>query len=342
MLITVICYPFPDYCCSPWRDMRENRRRPALLYALLAALLAVLCASGCSVVLKKPLDDEARKLASGEFVQLSRGMVHYEFAGPESGAVVVLIHGLATPSFIWDHNVAALADAGFRVLRYDHYGRGFSDRPKATYDQDLFDGQLFELLRKLDVPLPVNLVGLSMGGAVAVTFADRHPGMVSTLSLVAPAGFPVDVPFAITLVRLPIIGEILTAMLGDPVVLADVKESFVDPNALPEFEEKFKVPLQYKGFHRALLSTLRHMDLFGLAETYQRVGAQNKPVLLFWGHKDAVLPFAHSGKVTGAIPHTEFHAFDGAGHNLNYENPELVNPVMIEFLRKNAGAPARL
>ena len=305
--------------------------------AVLIVVLIVLAliASYLYAINSKPeLDDEARQTAPGSFIQLSRGMVHYEIAGPESARTVVLIHGLATPYFIWDNNYDALVRAGFRVLRYDHYGRGFSDRPDVVYDRDLYDQQLLELLQKLDIKPPVHLIGLSMGGAVATIFADRHPDIIDKLGLIAPAGFPIKEPLVVKLATIPILGDYLMAVVGDRVILEGVKEAFVDPEKLPAFEEKFNLPLQYAGFQRAVLSTLRNMEMNNLAETYQRVGQQQKPVLLLWGHKDNVLPFGNSEKVREAIPHLVFRDIVGAGHNLNYENPEIVNPILQEFLSR--------
>lgn len=305
--------------------------------ALLIVSLTILALVGSylyAVTSKPELDEEARHAAPGQFIKLSKGVVHYELAGPKNAQTVVLVHGLATPSFIWDYNYDALVNAGFLVLRYDHYGRGFSDRPDLVYDRDLYDQQLLELLQKLDIKRPVHLVGLSMGGAVATIFADRHPDIVDKLGLIAPAGFPIEEPLAVKLATMPVLGDYLMAVIGDRVILEGVKEAFVDPDKLPAFEEKFNVPLQYDGFQRAVLSTLRHMEMNDLAETYQRVGQQKKPVLLLWGHKDNVLPFANSEMVREVIPHLVFRDIAGAGHNLNYENPEIVNPVLQEFLSR--------
>jgi len=310
--------------------LRSSRSTTLLIVIIVVVAVAV---SYIYAITSKPaLDDEARQAAPGSFIQLSKGMVHYEMVGPGNAETVVLIHGLATPSFIWDHNVAALVGAGFRVLRYDHYGRGFSDRPDVVYDRDLYDQQLLELLQKLNVKLPVHLVGLSMGGAVATIFADRHSDRVARLCLIAPAGFPIEEPLVVRLAQLPVIGDYLMAVIGDRVVLEGVKDAFVDPDKLAGFEEKFNVPLQYAGFQQAVLSTLRHMDMNSLSETYRRVGKQQKPVLLLWGRKDHVLPFENSEKLKQAIPHLLFRDIAGAGHNLNYENPEIVNPMLTEFL----------
>ena len=295
----------------------------------------VLMASYFSMTATKPdLDDSARQAAPGTFVRLSDGIVHFQAAGPEDAPTVLFVHGLATPSFIWDYNFTRLADAGFRTFRYDHYGRGFSDRPRLVYDRDLYDRQLFELITKLNIRTPVNLVGLSMGGAVVIGFTDRHPEMVARICLIAPAGFPIEVPFAANVAMMPLIGEVLTALIGDRVVLEGVRNAFIDPGKLTDYEKKFKLSLKYRGFHHALLSTLRHMDMHNLGEVYRRVGRRKIPVLLIWGRHDRVLPYANSRKVLTAIPTAEFQAIDGGGHNLNYENPDAVNPLLIDFFRR--------
>ncbi|MBW1641350.1 MAG: alpha/beta hydrolase [Deltaproteobacteria bacterium] len=302
--------------------------------SLFVLIIVFFIASYVISISKKPvLTDEDRKTAPGQFIELSKGIIHYELTGSQNGETVVLIHGFTTPSFVWDYNVDELKNAGFRVLRYDHYGRGFSARPDVAYDRDLYDQELIELLQKLNIKLPVHIIGLSMGGAISVIFADRHPEMVYTVSLIAPAGFPVEQSFAIKLAKTPIIGEYIMAVVGDRVVLSGVKKAFVHPDKLPEYENKFKVQMQYKGFNEALLSTMRYMHMDQLKDAYQRLGKQNKRVLLIWGRKDMILPFSKSKDAKAAIPNVEFHSIENGGHTVNYENPEIVNPILVKFLK---------
>jgi pimeloyl-ACP methyl ester carboxylesterase len=136
----------------------------------------------------KDLNKETRNSASGSFIQLPDGVTHYELGGNESGEFVVLVHGFSVPYYIYDPTFNALMQAGFRVLRYDLFGRGFSDRPRTRYNIDLFVKQLADLLDALRVSRPVNLVGLSMGGPITATFTARHPERIKTLTLIDPAG----------------------------------------------------------------------------------------------------------------------------------------------------------
>jgi pimeloyl-ACP methyl ester carboxylesterase len=264
------------------------------------------------------LDSEARSSAPGKFIELPDGIVHYEMAGPSNGQTVILVHGFSTPYHTWDATFDALIEAGFRVLRYDLYGRGYSDRPDTTYDADLYDRQLWNLLAALNVDDPVDLIGFSMGGAIIVIFADRHPAKVRKLGLIDTAGFPPKKTFAARLLQVPVVGELLMCL-----------------NRRPEnYPERTHTQMRYKGFRRALLSTVRHGPVGDLAETYRRVGEQKKPVLLIWGREDQALPFETHKRVEETIPHLDFYAIDEAGHGPHSERPELVNPLLIEFLRR--------
>jgi len=112
------------------------------------------------------LDAGIRAQFNETFVELPNGVVHYEFGGPVDGEMVVLVHGFSVPAYIWDPTFESLTSAGYRVLRFDLYGRGHSDRPDATYTIGFFANQLNQLTRALSVDTPFNLLGLSMGGPV--------------------------------------------------------------------------------------------------------------------------------------------------------------------------------
>ena len=280
------------------------------------------------------LDDAARAGAPGRFVQLPDGLIHYELAGPSDAQPVVLVHGFSIPYYIWDPTFAALAEAGFRVLRYDLFGRGWSDRPDVAYNADLYDRQLLGLLDALEMRAPVDVAGLSMGGPIAIHFADRHPERVRRIILVDPAGFPMKQPLGTGLVRAPGIGEWLMDRLSEPILIKGLSKDMKYPERFPEYVDRYREQMQYAGFRRALLSTMRSGMLTGAAEAYGRVGQQKKPVLLIWGREDQVIPLATSMAVKAAIPHVEFHTIDEAGHVPHMERPDVVNPLLIEFLRR--------
>ncbi len=281
----------------------------------------------------KELNESARKGAGGSFVTLSDGMTHYELGGDDNGIPIVLVHGFSVPYFIFDPTFAFLSAQGFRVLRYDLFGRGFSDRPNIRYDIHLFTRQLKELLDALNLK-KINLAGLSMGGPITAAFVAEYPEIVSKHILIDPAGGrAIKLSRLLEVVKMPILGELLLGLFGSASMVKSIASDLFTPQLVEEFQEKYKVQMQYHGFKRAILSTIRNDMLDSFIETYQRVGKLGKPTLLLWGREDTTVPFEQSADICMAIPHTEFHAIEDCGHIPHYEKPEEVNPILLEFLR---------
>jgi pimeloyl-ACP methyl ester carboxylesterase len=282
------------------------------------------------------LDDEARAQAAGEFVELSDGQVHYAWHGPSDGAVAVLVHGYSMPSFVWSGLLEPLTKAGFRVLAYDNYGRGFSDRPDADNDTALFDRQLTELLASQDVDVPINLVGYSMGGAIATYFAAHHSDKVAKLGLIAPAGFPVHTPFVTKLLAVPLLGDWLMAIVGKNTLLDRIAQPENQGRAIPDLARRYEIQMRYDGYLRSLLSTLRHYPLNEMEAEYESVGAARIPVLAIWGDEDPVVPPSNAALVAEAIPHAKFASVAGGTHAITYSEPEFVSAALVEFLQDSS------
>jgi pimeloyl-ACP methyl ester carboxylesterase len=281
----------------------------------------------------RDLDDAARRSAAGSFVRLSAGFTHYETADP-GGALppAALVHGFSVPYFIWDPTFAALASAGMNPIRYDLYGRGFSDRPRVEYCIELFVSQLQELLDYLQVD-SVDLLGLSMGGVIAAAFTARFPSRVRRLVLIDPSGSaPLPVPLPYRIAALPGIGEAVLGLLGTETLLRGIASDFFDPSHVALFQERYRVQMAYRGFKRSILSTIRCHMLDAFVEVYQRAAAVRRPVMLVWGEDDSTVPFDQSLILRQLFPDAVFRPIPAAGHIPHYERPEEVNPTLIEFL----------
>jgi len=283
----------------------------------------------------KELNDLTRQEASGSFIQLSDGFTHYEISNPGAEETIVLVHGFSVPYFIYDPTFEFLTKSGFRVVRYDLFGRGFSDRPEARYNIDLFVRQLDDLLHGLRFTQPVTLVGLSTGGPITTVFAARHPEHVNKLVLIDPVGAkPLPFSWILKVAAMPILGEIIISLLRSDNLDNKIASRFFDRELIGHFQSRYIVQMQYKGFKRAILSTLRNHILDSFLDSYECIGKMDKPVLLFWGRDDPTVPFQHSQPLRKAIPAIEFHAIEHCGHTPHYEKPEEVNPILLEFLRK--------
>ena len=97
----------------------------------------------------------------------------------------------------------------------------------------------------------------------------------------------------------------------------------------------FSIPLdalQSAGIRHALLSTLRDITGDPFTEN-QELENRGGPVELLWGDKDQTIPIKNAQKVLAAIPQAVFHPIPGAHHESCYEEPEVVNPLIIGFLQ---------
>lgn len=288
------------------------------------------------------LTDSVRANADGAFIQLPDGVCHYDLSPIESNAIrntqhVILIHGFSVPYFIWDPTFDFLTQSGYRVLRFDLFGRGLSDRPRVPYDVQLFVRQLKDLLDALNIREPIHLVGLSMGGIVSAAFVDKYPERVKSHILVDPAGAKaIELTPILKLAKLPILPDLLLGLAGDENLLKGIASDFFDPKLVAHFTARYKLQMKIKGFKRAILSTIRNGMLGSFLETYQRVGRLHKPTLLFWGRNDNTVPFAHNEILRAAIPHAQFHVIENCGHIPHYEKPEEVNPLLSKFIIQNS------
>jgi len=308
-----------------------SRRALKICSALLAVLVVALAALYRARDRERAaLDDDARRTAPGNFVRLSEGVTHFELSGPDSGRTVVLCSGFSVPYYLWDPTRDALVAARYRVLRYDYYGRGLSDRPDAEYDLRTFDRQLLELLDSLGVHGKVDIAGISMGGVVAANFANNHLDRVRTVTLIDPGfGLRGRPPFPLSL---PGIGEYVADVIAVPSMPAGQASDFLHPERFPWWAERYEKQMQYPGFRRAILRTIRGDALRTPASAFTGLAASDTPILLIWGRQDQTVPFSFSTRAMEAFPKAEFQPLDSVGHIPHYERPDLVNPILLRFL----------
>jgi pimeloyl-ACP methyl ester carboxylesterase len=280
---------------------------------------------------KKVLTDQTRSGLPGEFISLSDGVTHYELSGPEDGQVVVLLNGFSIPLFTWERNVTALTDAGFQVLTFDYYGRGYSDRPNVTYNMDLFTRQTDELLTALGIDQKVDIVGISLGGYIAAEFVDQFPERIQKVVLISPQVVTMGEDPLLRIVTLPWLGDYLFTVYIGPNEIIDPVNEYAAYIQDSDWHAREMDAFQYIGTRRALLSTLKNMtgDPF---DAYQALGSLGLPVKLLWGDLDQTVPIENAPEVLEAIPQADFSVIMGARHLSCYEEPEIVNPLLIDFL----------
>lgn len=259
-------------------------------------------------------------------IEIDGGKLHYEVRG--SGSPVVLVHGGSLDASMWDGQVALLESA-HTVIRYDLRGHGKSTSPSAPFSHH---EDLRWLLDALDVPM-AELVGLSLGGRIAIDFALAHPERVGKLVLAAPgiSGKPFHDPFI-----LENLAELLAAKeKGEHErAVEHILRMWVDgPHRTPE-----RVDPAVRGFCRELnfASVTRPEGAghsfateFGAAD---RVGELRAETLLLVGELDCADMLDTAGLIERAAPRVQRHTLPGVGHMINLEAPAEFGRLVLDFL----------
>ena len=275
------------------------------------------------------LDESERARLGGTYLKLSEGTTHYKLEGPVDGKVVVLVHGGTVPMWTWDKQVQSLIKLGYRVLSYDMYGRGYSDRPEITYDQDTYQKQLLELVDKLALTKQFDLIGYSLGGGTAVNFTAHNPQRVRKLVLISPLINNFKVP---SIFRIPILGEFMSRLMGIKIITKRFI-SLVENNPDAEkYTTLFKDQTTYKGFQQSILSMLRNNAVGDYSKSYQIVGNQNREILLIWGTEDAEISKQMISDIQSFIPNLTFKPVESVGHGIVFQKPDTVNSLINSFL----------
>ena len=302
--------------------------KKVLTWLIVLVLLVLVIVPSVYTDEKHELDKRIREGTQGEYIELSQGVTHYQQANKDAQEVVLLVHGFSVPYYIWDPTYDFLKDQGFRVIRFDLYGRGYSDRPDVEYDQTLFDRQILDLLEALKIKQPINIIGLSMGGAIVAKFVAGHPEKVNKTIFIDPS----HRSFYKSTLAIPLVGNFIAATVMMPKAAQGQLSDFYYPENFPYWVEKYKEQMQYKGFRRAIVSTLVHFAKPDKLPWYQRIGELNKEVLLIWGREDQTLPLADSQRVADALK-TETFVVEKSGHLSHLEHPQIVNAKILGFLR---------
>lgn len=239
-----------------------------------------------------------------------------------SGEPIVLLHGLGASRRLWHRVAPLLAASGDRVLAPDL--PGFGDSPPAGSGFELAEvtEALADALR-CRTETPFDLLGHSLGGAVALRFATDYPELVRRLVLVAPAGFtPRAWPVADVAGTLAGPALAIRRIAGRPLSLSPSARRVLLWGAVAEPQHLARADAQLvlssSGAATRLgpaLSTVLRTDLRPLL---RRLG---RPVGLVWGERDRVVPISTLDVIRAIRPQVVVETIPGAAHIPQLERP---------------------
>jgi len=264
---------------------------------------------------------------------------HYLTAG-EAGLPVLLLHGggLDSASLTWGPALGALA-AQHRVVAPDLPGYGESDRPDVQYTVDYYVGFLGRLMDALGLER-ASLVGLSLGGAIALGCTLAAPGRVGRLVLVDSHGLGEEIPYGALgylLVHAPWLNEWSWAWLARSrrLVRRSLEGLVYDRSLVAEalVDEAYQL-LQRPGVGAAWRALQRNETIWLRSRTVyvDRLCQVQAPTLILHGAGDSLVPVAWAERAARLIPQAQLVVVPGAKHWLPREKPEEFHRLVSEFL----------
>jgi peroxiredoxin len=261
--------------------------------------------------------------------------LHYEDLG--QGQPVVLIHGWPLSHRMWESQIVALTDAGYRCVAYDRRGFGQSGRPTGGYDYDTFASDLNDLMTQLDLRDAV-LAGFSMGGGEVARYLGRYgSARVSKAMLLGAV-----TPFLLKTKDNP--GGVDPSVFDG--MIAGVKQDRIA--FLEQFFPNFYnyepgmngvsadlIPFsKWIAWGASPLGTLECITAFGTTDFRGDMKAFTMPTLIAHGDSDRIVPFEVSGKLAHAmIPGSRLELLKGYPHGFAATHAQQLNALMLDFLR---------
>ncbi|HEV3440250.1 MAG TPA: alpha/beta hydrolase [Gemmata sp.] len=262
-------------------------------------------------------------------IELAPRLMKIAYDDVGTGLPIVLLHAFPLDRSMWAPQVDPISSAGFRVIALDLPEFGGTSPNKDGFTIDLCADMVASFLEALDISKAV-VVGLSMGGYVAMSIARRHPERLAGMILADTRAAP-DVPQA----RASRDKLIAAVQAKGPVAAIDAMLSNL-------FSEQTRAtnPAVIERARQIILRQSTSGIVAGLRALRDRPDAAPElhsvtaPLLVLVGEFDTVTPLLAAARIAGNVRKSDLAHIPGAGHLSNLENPEAFNSAVIAFLKQ--------
>ena len=269
-------------------------------------------------------------------IPVGPGAMHVARFG-QGGPPVILIHGFGTCSFLWRNVGARLAEAACTAYAIDLIGHGESDRP---FDADFSIAAQAEYVDAAMTALRLaraTVVGVDVGGGVALRLAATRPERVERLMLINSIGldeFPGDLR-ALNRNTARSVLRVTQGVMGVAPLLTPLLEgSVVSPDHMPaRLVARYLAPYVGREGVRHLLVLARSIRAADLEELDLR--QIRVPSVILWGEEDKWLDARLPDRLANAIPGARLIRIPGVARLLPEEKPDLVTTEIIALLREH-------
>ena len=289
------------------------------------SIVALLLVFGCGGPAPEPTGQISGEEVETGYAELGESRIYYEIKG--EGSPLILIHGGLLDGRMWDGQFDVLAE-GYRVIRYDVSGHGRSATPPdAFYDHE----DLHRLMGALEIDYAV-IMGLSLGGRIAIDFALEYPDKVAAMVAVGPG---------------------LGGFRFDSEEVLEGRKELIDSWGKGEWDRvvelfqrswtdgPYRSPEEVDPAVREKVRMMSRQTIENTAEgrtmdppAVDRLTELKMPMLVVVGELD--MPDIHeiADLLLAADPNAEKVVIEGAAHMVNMEKPEEFNRVVLEYLEE--------
>ncbi len=274
-------------------------------------------------------------------VPVGPGAMHVERFG-HGGTAVILIHGFGTSSFLWRNVAPSITEAGHTAYAVDLFGHGESDRPA---DADFGISAQSEYLDAAMTALRVArgiVVGVDIGGDVALRLAATRPERVEKLVLVNTPAFDELPSRDITQMQrstAKFAFRTTRGVLGAaPLIEGVLKGSVADPDAhMPvKLIARYLAPFAGRDGVNHLLTLASSITADDLEDVDLKT--IHVPALVIWGEEDPWTDSKMADRLVNALPDGRLVRLPGIGRLVPEETPERMNSLLLEFMKRRAVA----
>jgi pimeloyl-ACP methyl ester carboxylesterase len=269
----------------------------------------------------------ANAAVAGAYAELPGVRLWYTDTGGD-GEVLILLHANTGTSENWEPQNEAFAAAGYRVIAFDRRGWGKSIANPATGPQP---GTVAEDLHSLVVSLDIeryHLVGVAGGTFIALDYVAWHPERVLTLVAAASTGALTDAPEVAFRERIAIPG-----IRELPAMYRELGSSYIGSN--PEGTKRWSEIEEHARQEGAPSQPLRTPN------TYEKIAEIETRVLVLAADADLLAPPGLMRQWSAHLRNGEWASVPDAGHSIAWEQPEIFNRIVLQFLKGCRGPSTR-
>ncbi len=252
------------------------------------------------------------------------------------GQPVVLIHGWPLSHRMWESQITALAEAGYRAIAYDRRGFGQSGRPTSGYDYDTFAADLDALMTQLDLRDAV-LAGFSMGGGEVARYIGRYGSERVSKAMLLGAVPPFllktgDNPEG---VDKSVFDGMLEAVRKDRIAfLGDFFYNFYNLDKDGKDGQELVAFSKWIAWEASPLATEQCINAFGGTDFRADLAKFDIPTLVVHGDADHIVPLEVSGQRSHAmVAGSRLEVVKGAPHGFAATHAARLNTLMLDFLK---------